>query len=80
MFNHARTLLLNIDGGPGYFPECPGEELIPGGYEKLELPTYLDVFRSRFFGADPDRAQERAGAPVQTLLQLRRGRPGVRRR
>ena len=56
MFNHARTLLLNIDGGPGYFPECPGEELIPGGYEKLELPTYLDVFRSRFFGADPDRA------------------------
>ena len=56
MFNHARTLLLNTDGGPGYFPECPGEELIPGGYEKLELPTYLDVFRSRFFGADPDRA------------------------
>lgn len=56
MFNHARTLLLNLDGGPGYFPECPGEELIPGGYEKLELPTYLDVFRSRFFGADPDRA------------------------
>jgi hypothetical protein len=56
MFNHARTLLLNLDGGPGYFPECPGEELIPGGYQKLELPTYLDVFRSRFFGADPDRA------------------------
>jgi hypothetical protein len=56
MFNHARTLLLNLDGEPGYFPECPGEELIPGGYQKLELPTYLDVFRSRFFGADPDRA------------------------
>ena len=56
MINHARTLLLNLDGGPGYFPECPGEELISLGYSKLELPTYLDVFRSRFFGADPDRA------------------------
>jgi hypothetical protein len=56
MFNHARTLLLNTDGSPGYFPERPGEELIPGGYQKLELPTYLDVFRSRFFGADPDHA------------------------
>lgn len=56
MINHARTLLLNLDGGPGYFPECPGEELISMGYSKLELPTYLDMFRSRFFGADPDRA------------------------
>jgi hypothetical protein len=56
MFNHARTLLINTDGSQGYFPECPGEELIPQTYQKLELPTYLDVFRSRFFGADPDRA------------------------
>ncbi len=56
MFNHARTLLLNLDGNQGYFPNCPGEELIPQSYQKLEFPTYLNVFRSRFFGADPDRA------------------------
>lgn len=56
MFNHARTLLLNIDCNHGYFPDCPGEELIPKTYQKVELPTYLDVFRSRFFGVDPDRA------------------------
>jgi len=55
MFNHARTLLMNIDGSNGVFNDYPGDELIPESYQQLELPTYLDVFRSRLFGASPDR-------------------------
>jgi hypothetical protein len=56
MFNHARTLLMNLKGSPQLFADVPGDELIPSSYRKLNLPTYLDVFRSRFFGAMPDRA------------------------
>lgn len=56
MFNHARTLLVNLSGASGYFPDYPGDELIPADYRQLELPTYLDIFRMRLFGASPDRA------------------------
>lgn len=56
MFNHARTLLVNLSGSSGYFPDYPGDELIPVDYNQLALPTYLDVIRMRLFGANPDRA------------------------
>lgn len=56
MFNHARTLLMNISGEPGYLPYYPGDELIPQEYRPVQLPAWLDVFRMRFFGANPDRA------------------------
>ncbi len=57
MFNHARTLLLNIEGGtrsPG--PDFLGEELITQNFRKIELPTYLDQIRQFLFGSRPDRA------------------------
>ncbi len=56
MFNHARTLLLNLSGVTGYLPDNPGEELIPVDYRPVVLPTYLEVVRLRLFGATPDRA------------------------
>lgn len=56
MFNHARTLLLNLSGVSGYLPDTPGEELIPAEYRPVVLPTYLEVVRLRLFGATPDRA------------------------
>jgi hypothetical protein len=68
MFNHARTLLLNLPGSSGYLADCPGEELIPPEYNQLELPTYLDVFRLRLFGARPDRAM--LNYRTAQLLQL----------
>lgn len=55
MYNHARTLLMNINGSEKFFANYPGDELIPVDYRQLELPTYLDVFRSRLFGTAPDR-------------------------
>jgi hypothetical protein len=55
MFNHARTLLMNVDGSSGFISDYPGEELIPNDYQPVTLPGWLDVFRMRFFGADPDR-------------------------
>lgn len=56
MFNHARTLLMNISGESGFIPDYPGDELIPTDYRPVQLPGWLDVFRMRFFGATPDRA------------------------
>jgi hypothetical protein len=55
MFNHARTLLMNVSGSSGFFSGYPGEELIPPSYNAITLPTYLSSIRMRMFGADPDR-------------------------
>ena len=56
MFNHARTLLMNVDGPNSPGEDYLGEELVPRTYRKLELPTYLDHVRMLLFGSDPDRA------------------------
>lgn len=56
MYNQARTLLVNLNGSSDIFSDVPGDEPIPSAYRQLELPTYLDVFRARLFGAKPDRA------------------------
>ena len=58
MFNHARTLLMNLSGDAGdlYISDYPGDEMIPADYRAVALPTYLQVVRSRLFGVTPDRA------------------------
>lgn len=68
MFNHARTLLINLPGSSGFISNCPGEELIPSNYTAVVLPQYLNSIRARIFGASPDRAMLNYRATQ--LLQL----------
>ncbi len=57
MYNHIRNLLVNLTGNDSYYDNVPGDELIPSEYFEIEnLPTFLQVARSRIFGAKPDRA------------------------
>ena len=57
MYNHIRNLLVNLTGNDSYYSNVPGDELIPSEYFEIEnLPTFLQVARSRIFGAKPDRA------------------------
>jgi hypothetical protein len=53
MINHARTLLLNINGD-GYGGQ-PGDEYIPADYVAATLPSYLLRTREVLFGHTPDR-------------------------
>ena len=56
MFNHARTLLLNISGPNNPGPDYLGEELVPYKYAARTLSTPLQNIRRQLFGAEPDRA------------------------
>lgn len=70
MFNHARTLLVNLTGSDSYFANVPGDEPIPSTFHTLELPTYLDTCRSRIFGSTPDRAMlNYRAAQLLTLIE-----------
>ncbi len=53
MINHARTLLMNVDG-PSRLTEI-GEEFIPREYRTVTLPPELLAVRSVLFGSNPDR-------------------------
>jgi len=55
MLNHARTLLMNVDGDATPLDDYPGEEAIDPGFRAVNLPTALDTVRSVIFGTDPDR-------------------------
>lgn len=56
MYNHARTLLMNLPGeNNSFFADCPGDQLIPTEFKSVRLPSYLEVIRSRIFGVAPDR-------------------------
>jgi hypothetical protein len=55
MFNHARTLLLNVSGSNNPGPTYLGEELVPSAYAELPLNSSLQTVRQHIFGADPDR-------------------------
>lgn len=55
MLNHARTLLLNIDGRNTPGADFPGEEGVPLGYRPFVPPGYLAAVRSVLFGQNPDR-------------------------
>lgn len=68
MYNHARTLLINLTGSSGFISNSPGEELIPDSYSKLILPEYINSIRSRLFGANPDRAM--LNYRIAQLLQI----------
>lgn len=68
MYNHARTLLLNLPGNDQYFANIPGDELIPAAYTTQELPNYLRQLRAMLFGANPDRAM--LNYRVAQLLEL----------
>lgn len=54
MINHARTLLLNLDGRTSHRDE-PGEEYIPVDYVPVILPSYIQAVRRVLFGSAPDR-------------------------
>jgi hypothetical protein len=54
MINHARTLLLNIDG-TRYQPQYLGEEYIPPAYSAVTLPSYIQAARRILFGGNPER-------------------------
>jgi len=56
MFNHARTLLLNISGANNPGSTYLGEELVPENYAAITLPSYVENVRRQIFGAAPDRA------------------------
>lgn len=54
MINHARTLLLNIDGTA--VGEAPGREYVPADYKAVTLPSYLQRMYNILFGSQPDLA------------------------
>lgn len=54
MINHARTLLLNINGNR-YQPQYLGEEYIPANFAAVNLPSYIQAARRILFGARPER-------------------------
>lgn len=57
MINHARTLLLNIDGEPAGYGQQPGDEFVPPTYLAAVLPSYLQQVHKVLFGSGPDRIQ-----------------------
>lgn len=54
MINHARTLLMNVAGAPGFNGEL-GEEIVPPDFIPAALPGSINTLRRTLFGADPDR-------------------------
>ena len=56
MFNHARSLLLNLKGSSSPGPDFPGEELVPPEYRPIDTTGYLATVRRALFGSSPDRA------------------------
>lgn len=75
MINHARTLLLNVDGSPSGFTSELGEEFIPPAFRAITLPGYLQQIRDILFGTSPDkfmlnyRARQYLGLLHATELQ-----------
>lgn len=55
MYNHARTLLVNLTGEDRVYADQPGDELIPSSYKQLKLPRYINTLRTKLFGVMPDR-------------------------
>jgi hypothetical protein len=55
MINHARNLLINVDGN-GFFPNYIAEEIIPDDYHAKTVPSYVSAVRKVLFGTNPDRS------------------------
>jgi len=56
MFNHFRTLLLNLPGEQSPVDDLFAEELIPADYVPVDTAGYLDTVRKALFGNAPDRS------------------------
>lgn len=54
MINHARTLLLNLDGRTASRDE-PGAEYISPNYVPVVVPSYVHALRRVLFGSAPDQ-------------------------
>lgn len=54
MINHARTLLMNVDGSVP-MTSVLAEEIVDPSYTALSLPTAVQTVRQVLFGTDPDR-------------------------
>ncbi len=54
MINHARTLLMNVDGSAPLTAYL-AEEVVDPDYRAVDFPTPIDQVRRALFGADPDR-------------------------
>lgn len=68
MFNHFRTLLLNMDGHISTDTNYPGEELVPSDFRSVTLPQHIKSIRSTIFGPAPDRAM--LNYRIRSLLPL----------
>jgi len=55
MVNHARTLLLNVDGSSSPGLDYPGEEYVQPSYTAVSLTPLLTALRRILFGGAPDR-------------------------
>lgn len=55
MFNHARTLLLNVSGSNRPGADFPGEEAVPSAYAAFAFSSTLAKMRRILFGSSPDR-------------------------
>jgi hypothetical protein len=71
MINHARSLLLNVDGSGSGFSGQPGAEFIPPDYRSQTLPSFLLTIREVLFGPNPDRTMLNYRArQLMTLLHI----------
>ncbi len=55
MINHARSLLLNVDGSTSGFTADLGEEFVPPLFRAIILPGFLSSIHQILFGPTPDR-------------------------
>lgn len=56
MINHARTLLMNVNGAARPAATFFLEEYIPPDFVALELPAYMQDLHGLLFGREPDNA------------------------
>ena len=54
MINHARTLLMNIDGSSGFL-RTPGDEIIDPDFKTRVMSGSMQAIRRVLFGSSPDR-------------------------
>jgi len=55
MINHARTLLLNVDGAKAPGADYYLEEYVPADFQAFTPPGWLQTLRTVLFGGQPDR-------------------------
>ena len=56
VLNHARTLLLNIDGSNNPGSSFFGEEAVLSSFKAVDYPSFIIAIRQQLFGTAPDRS------------------------